>query len=160
MKKFTILAIFILFFVNLIAQKNYISPQLDSNDSLYNPSNEVLYLIGSNYLDDYPVCIKKTCIIDSCFISQCPVLVKYVVNKEMFIGGILKDITQNKKTKIKDIKLEKTENHKIKFTVVGKRFSRSFTLETGEILDVKKESTLFYSINDSVWLVIKKNKKS
>jgi hypothetical protein len=83
-----------------------------------------------------------------------PILQVYVMNKNQYIGGTMTD-SKNNKTTIKDITLVEKDSTLL-FTVVGEKFSMSFTLSTGIILKEEEKSSTFYSDNQGAWVITKK----
>lgn len=83
-----------------------------------------------------------------------PILQVYVMNKSQYIGGIMTD-SNNNKTTIKDITLVEKDSTLL-FTVVGEKFTKSFTLSSGIILKEDEKSTTFYSDSQGVWVITKK----
>lgn len=114
------------------------------------------YIIGTDKIPGYTV-ETKTCCLGSYVIDtqrRAPIIQYYVLNKSKFLKGTLSDEKQNK-TEIIDIKFEDTEGESV-FTVVGKKFSRSFTLRTWMILKESDVYTIFYTDKIGAWTINKK----
>jgi len=120
-------------------------------------SNQVNYITGSPMVTQYGI---KTCSVDISSlnissVTPAPILQVYVASKNDFIGGVLVN-EKGKKTKIKDLTLEKSPTGRSLFTVVGKDFSSGFTLADGFILAEEKNEIVFYTDKVGIWKVIKK----
>lgn len=122
--------------------------------------NEFAYLTGSEKINGYSVnvcsekfpTVKK--VIEFKNGRSAPILQIYVLEKKFYIDGVLEN-ELGKKTLIQDITL--TENgSSLKFTVIGKEFSCSFLLETGEILLRDIKISTFNTNNVGVWTIRKK----
>lgn len=86
--------------------------------------------------------------------KSAPVLQLFVDTKTSYVGSTLED-DKGKKTTITDASLVEDGNT-LKFTVVGKDFSRSLTLENGEILSQNSTTLVLYTDKIGIWKVIKK----
>ena len=116
------------------------------------------YLLGKQGVTDLKVCsystgneaAKKT------FSNgrSAPILQVYVLNKSQYVGGILEN-EKGKKTVINDIVLAES-GKTLLFTVVGKDFSMSFTLERGCILKESEDVTVFNTDGVGIWKINKK----
>lgn len=86
--------------------------------------------------------------------KNAPVLQDYIANKKDYIGSLLEN-EKNEFTRITNITLVELGNT-ILFTVTGKDFSRSFTLETGTILTETDKVTVFHTKDIGIWKIYKK----
>lgn len=114
------------------------------------------YLVGSDQVAGYSM-ITYTCDATKYKITEmtpAPILQVYKARKTEFVGGILEN-EKGKKTKIVDISLV-AMNKNAQFTVIGKDFSRSFTLTDGVILKEEDKVSHFYTTNIGVWKIYKK----
>jgi len=155
---------------SIILEKQLVKPQnLDGSSQFFafNNStakdNNFVYLVGSKKV---PGCTIQVCKVeyglnDAKIFKRfnngksAPVLQLFVANKKNYIGGILED-ESGKKTVITDASIVESGNT-IQFTVVGKDFSRGFTLETGEIIKQDKTTLVLYTDKVGIWKVIKKS---
>lgn len=124
-----------------------------------------VYLVGSKKIPGYDI---QVCKVDynvndansmKMFNNgkRAPVLQLFVASKQNYIGGILED-EKGKKTIIIDASIVE-EGNTLRFTVIGKNFSRSFTLETGEIVKQNSTTLVLYTDKVGIWKVIKKTIK-
>jgi len=120
--------------------------------------SQINYITGSPAVAGYSI---KTCSLDASSLgltsfTPAPILQVYIASKKEFVGGTLID-EKGKKTTITDLTLEKVANTKNSiFTIVGKNFSRGFTLSDGFILKEESKEIVFYTNKIGIWKVIKK----
>lgn len=119
---------------------------------------QINYITGSPAVAGYSI---KTCSLDATPLgltsfTPAPILQVYIASKSDFVGGTLIS-EKGKKTTITNLKLEKTPTGKNSmFTIIGKEFSRGFTLSDGFILKEEGKEIVFYTDKIGIWKVIKK----
>lgn len=114
------------------------------------------YLVGSDKMKGYAL-TTFTCDASKYKLpafAPAPILQVYHARKKEFIGGTLESET-GQKTIIQNITIT-TIGKDTTFTIVGKDFSRSFTLKTGMILKEEPKCSLFYTKDVGIWKVYKK----
>lgn len=124
--------------------------------------SEFVFLVGSEKVEGYKLQVCKVVVsttdvdVTTKFKNgrSAPVLQLLVSNQTLYVGGFLED-EKGKKTPILSSSL-KDDEKTITFTVVGKDFSRSFTLETGQILNQNATTMVFYTDKVGVWKIHKK----
>lgn len=124
---------------------------------LISQTKEISYMTGSLRVPGYKTITKTLNISTYTFTAssvRAPILQVYVCDKRKFIGGILEN-NKGEKTTIVNMTLVETAND-AKFEVVGKDFSRSFTLYEGEMLQEKSNFTIFYTEKVGIWKIYKK----
>lgn len=120
-----------------------------------------VFLVGSTKLSGYKVQVCNVKFNEDAEITKrfsngksAPILQLFVAHKENYIGGSLEN-ENGKKTIITDATIAEDGNT-IKFTVVGKDFSRSLTLDNGEILSQNSTTLVLYTDKIGIWKIIKK----
>lgn len=114
------------------------------------------YLVGSDKMKGYAL-TTFTCDASKYKLpafAPAPILQVYQARKKEFIGGILES-ESGQKTIIQNITII-TVGKDTTFTIVGKDFSRSFTLKTGMILKEESKCSLFYTKDIGIWKAYKK----
>ncbi len=157
MKTILLLPIFILFYNFSFSQKpdtvKAVTP------TIYNPIGDgyIPYIVGSATIPGYEIRV-MSCKNDSsvtlkngtkiaglsCILSE---------NKE-YIGGKL--IFEGDTTEIRKIIVTPVGNDGAKFTVRGKDFDMSFTLDNGIILAYQSDCAVFSTENVGIWTIVKK----
>ena len=158
MRKILTLVLSLMIIGSAIAQTKVIVSKNQKESIVKSKVGEVAYLVGTEQFPGYDVEI-KTCSTKGQEIlsngKSAPALNCFIMDKKYYIGGTL--VHKKKKTEIVDIKMEPEGKDGARFTVIGKGFDMSFTLNDGMILRINGEEVVFHTEGKGAWKIKKKS---